>query len=85
MARAFGAAEHSSAAADRSHRSRTGVRQMHDGSGPAELLAVFCANVIHIAPWRVAEGLFAGAGAICAATAGCFSMARSSARAGTPR
>ena len=35
--------------------------QMQDGSGPAELLAVFCANVIHIAPWRVAEGLFAGA------------------------
>ena len=35
---------------------------MHDGSGPDELLAVFCANVIHIAPWRVAEGLFAGAG-----------------------
>ena len=34
---------------------------MQDGSGPAELLAVFCANVIHIAPWRVAEGLFAGA------------------------
>jgi SAM-dependent methyltransferase len=36
--------------------------QMHDGSGPTKLLAVFCANVIHIAPWRVAEGLFAGAG-----------------------
>jgi hypothetical protein len=35
--------------------------QLHDGSGPGELLAVFCANVIHIAPWRVAEGLFAGA------------------------
>jgi hypothetical protein len=35
--------------------------QMHDGSGPGELLAVFCANVIHIAPWCVAEGLFAGA------------------------
>jgi len=35
--------------------------QMQDGSGPTELLAVFCANVIHIAPWRVAEGLFAGA------------------------
>jgi len=34
---------------------------MHDGSGPGELLAVFCANVVHIAPWRVAEGLFAGA------------------------
>ena len=35
---------------------------MHDGSGPPGLRAVFCANVIHIAPWRVAEGLFAGAG-----------------------
>jgi len=23
---------------------------------------VLCANVIHIAPWRVAQGLFAGAG-----------------------
>jgi SAM-dependent methyltransferase len=34
---------------------------LHDGSGPGELLAAFCANVIHIAPWRVAEGLFAGA------------------------
>jgi SAM-dependent methyltransferase len=36
--------------------------RMHDGGGPGELLAVFCANVIHIAPWRVAEGLFAGTG-----------------------
>jgi SAM-dependent methyltransferase len=35
---------------------------IHDGGGPGEWLAVFCANVIHIAPWRVAEGLFAGAG-----------------------
>ena len=35
--------------------------ELHDGSGPGKLLAVFCANVIHIAPWRVAEGLFAGA------------------------
>ena len=35
--------------------------EMHDGSGPKKLLAAFCANVIHIAPWRVAEGLFAGA------------------------
>jgi SAM-dependent methyltransferase len=34
---------------------------MQDGSGPGKLLAVFCANVIHIAPWRVAEGLFTGA------------------------
>jgi hypothetical protein len=33
-----------------------------NGRGPGELLAVFCANVVHIAPWRVAEGLFAGAG-----------------------
>ncbi len=35
--------------------------EMHDGRGPGRLLAVFCANVIHIAPWRVAEGLIAGA------------------------
>jgi len=33
-----------------------------DASGPGALLAIVCANVIHIAPWRVAEGLFAGAG-----------------------
>jgi SAM-dependent methyltransferase len=30
--------------------------------GPDAPLAIFCANVIHIAPWRVAEGLAAGAG-----------------------
>jgi SAM-dependent methyltransferase len=36
--------------------------EMHDGRGPGPLLAVFCANVIHIAPWRVAEGLVVGAG-----------------------
>lgn len=35
---------------------------MKGEGGPGELLAVFCANVIHIAPWRVAEGLVAGAG-----------------------
>ena len=35
--------------------------ELHDGSGPGKLRAVFCANVIHIAPWRVAEGLFTGA------------------------
>jgi hypothetical protein len=35
---------------------------MRDDGGPNELLAVFCANVIHIAPWHVAEGLVAGAG-----------------------
>ena len=38
-----------------------GKATREDG-GPAELLAVFCANVVHIAPWRVAEGLVAGAG-----------------------
>jgi SAM-dependent methyltransferase len=32
--------------------------------GLPKLLALFCANVIHIAPWRVAEGLFGGAGRI---------------------
>ena len=32
-----------------------------DGGAPKKLLALFCANVIHIAPWRVAEGLVAGA------------------------
>ena len=35
---------------------------MQAAGGPTDLLAVFCANVIHIAPWRVAEGLLAGAG-----------------------
>jgi hypothetical protein len=33
---------------------------MSDGSGPGPLAAVFCANVVHIAPWPVAEGLVAG-------------------------
>ncbi len=31
-------------------------------AAPGPLLALFCANVVHIAPWRVAEGLLAGAG-----------------------
>jgi uncharacterized protein DUF938 len=35
---------------------------MRGEAGPGELLAVFCANVIHIAPWAVAAGLVAGAG-----------------------
>jgi SAM-dependent methyltransferase len=34
--------------------------EMGVADGPGPLLAVFCANVVHIAPWRVAEGLFAG-------------------------
>jgi len=29
---------------------------------PDRFTAMFCANVIHIAPWTVAQGLFAGAG-----------------------
>jgi len=36
--------------------------EMRGPSGPKNLKAVFCANVIHIAPWPVAEGLFAGSG-----------------------
>ena len=32
--------------------------------GPQRLTAIFCANVIHIAPWSVAEGLFTGAGKV---------------------
>jgi SAM-dependent methyltransferase len=35
--------------------------EMENGNGPDALLAVFCANVVHIAPWPVAEGLIAGA------------------------
>jgi SAM-dependent methyltransferase len=29
---------------------------------PSSFIAMFCANVIHIAPWTVAQGLFAAAG-----------------------
>jgi len=29
---------------------------------PSSFLAMFCANVIHISPWSVAQGLLAGAG-----------------------
>jgi hypothetical protein len=35
--------------------------ELTDGRCPRELRAVFCANVVHIAPWSVAEGLIAGA------------------------
>ena len=37
-------------------------QEMKSGQAPTSLAAVFCANVIHIASWAVAEGLFAGAG-----------------------
>src|SRR4051812_36951210 len=59
--------------------------ELHEGSGPGKLLGVFCANVIHIAPWRVAEGLFAGAGGICGPMDDCSCMARSSGTASTLR
>jgi SAM-dependent methyltransferase len=35
--------------------------KLSERSMPASFVAMFCANVIHIAPWAVAEGLFAGA------------------------
>lgn len=35
--------------------------EMVSDNGPGALLAVFCANVVHIAPWPVAEGLITGA------------------------
>jgi len=37
-----------------------------DGLGPFD--ALFCANMIHIAPWQAAEGLFAGAADIIASS-----------------
>jgi SAM-dependent methyltransferase len=33
-----------------------------EAAAPKSLLAIFSANVLHIAPWAVAEGLMAGAG-----------------------
>ncbi|RJF74830.1 DUF938 domain-containing protein [Rhodopseudomonas palustris] len=35
--------------------------EMPSDGGPASLAAMFSANVVHIAPWPVAQGLFAGA------------------------
>jgi SAM-dependent methyltransferase len=35
--------------------------QLAERGLPASFTVIFCANVIHISPWRVAEGLFAGA------------------------
>jgi len=35
---------------------------MADGQAGAALTAMLCINVLHIAPWRVAQNLFAGAG-----------------------
>ncbi len=58
VARACGAFEYPCPQADRSLRA--GMVAEDEGR-PGRLLAIVCANVIHIAPWRVAEGLFAGA------------------------
>ena len=49
-----------------------------DGGCPGKLLAVFCANVIHIAPWRVTEGLIAGAARHLRDDGRLFSTGRSS-------
>jgi len=35
--------------------------ELPPGLGRPGVLGILCANVLHIAPWRVAEGLFAGA------------------------
>jgi SAM-dependent methyltransferase len=59
--RAHAGHEHQTRVAERSDATRMVDPAMHDCSGPSQLLAVFCAKVIHIAPWRVAEGLFTGA------------------------
>ena len=63
MAGACGTAEYPPAAADRPFRPGVVSRRCVTTAAPAKLRAVFCADAIHIAPWRVAEGLFAGAGA----------------------
>jgi hypothetical protein len=71
----FGAAQLRSIEAWRTHSGLPNIRPplrldladpawspaMRDGSGPGPLRAMFCANVIHISPWNVAQGLFAGA------------------------
>jgi SAM-dependent methyltransferase len=36
--------------------------QLAERGLPQQFSAIFCANVIHIAPWSVAEGILAGAG-----------------------
>jgi SAM-dependent methyltransferase len=35
--------------------------QLRERKMPTSFVTMFCANVVHIAPWTVAEGLFAGA------------------------
>jgi len=35
--------------------------QLHKRGLPSKFVAIFCANVIHISPWTVAQGLISGA------------------------
>jgi len=35
--------------------------QLEERGLPSSFTVMFCANVVHIAPWKVAQGLFAGA------------------------
>lgn len=39
-----------------------------------QVSSLYCANMIHIAPWAAAEGLFQGAGRILARSAGVFML-----------
>ncbi|WP_019961426.1 DUF938 domain-containing protein [Woodsholea maritima] len=39
-----------------------------------QISSLYCANMIHIAPWAAAEGLFEGAGAILSRSAGVFML-----------
>lgn len=70
----FGAAQLGSIEAWREHAGESNLEAPFtlDASAPAwklaehgldaELAAIVCLNVIHISPWQVTEGLFAGAG-----------------------
>src|SRR5665811_1582779 len=48
-----------------------------DGQAGAALSAMLCINVLHIAPWRVAQNLIAGAGRLLREEVGCSPTARS--------
>ena len=52
---------------------------------PAEFMAILCINVLHIAPWRVADGLLAGAARHLRADGRLFVYDRSCATASIPR
>jgi SAM-dependent methyltransferase len=56
-----------------------------DGQAGAALSAMLCINVLHIAPWRVAQNLIAGAGRLLREEVGCSPTARSCAPGNTRR